>query len=367
MNRPYIWVMTAEYAPLLIGGLGTVATQLTRSLIASDVDIDIISVGHFYKKQKKKQHTILRLPKSVSTMNTRKKSFKPQYVLRAAKRTFPRKPNIIHVHSMEFAEAAIALKLTYRIPLVYTCHSLVSLEKNHAPVRRLMQGKLLRQATRIIVPSQWLKSEISRRYPGTAHKIQVIPHGVPFVAKQSQAPPHKLLFVGRILNNKGIESLILALPTLAKKNSKTSLTIVGKGAPHYVYYLKSLARKNKVLSRIRWLGSLPHNRVQRLYRSYGAVIVPSKQESFCLVALEAMAHGVPLVSSDKGGLKEFVTAQNAQIIPLIKSKSIGQAIVSMWSHPSKTRERVMAAQYVARKYSWRYIARLYKQMFVNLS
>jgi len=81
-----------------------------------------------------------------------------------------------------------------------------------------------------------------------------------------------------------------------------------------------------VANRIRWVRKKPYAAVQRMYASYGAVIIPSKTESFCLVALEAMANGVPLISTLSGGLKEFVNKRNAQIIRSVDRASIAKAI-----------------------------------------
>jgi glycosyltransferase involved in cell wall biosynthesis len=255
---------------------------------------------------------------------------------------------------LEFARTALFLKQKHRIPVVYTCHSLISMESGSRSYRSKLQHELIRQANKVVVPSMWLKREIQRRYSGVAFKIKVIPNGVSSFSQGTRAPSHQLLFVGRLVRSKGIEPLI---------GSIARLSIIGKGSSSYRGRLAAIAKAKRVLSNIRWLGSLPHSRVQRLYTSYGAVVVPSTQESFCLVALEAMANGVPLVASRAGGLKEFVNSNNAQIITAVESRAISRAIEAMWNNPGRTRQRVANAKLVARRYQWRRIAGLYKMLF----
>jgi glycosyltransferase involved in cell wall biosynthesis len=281
-------------------------------------------------------------------------------------RLFSGKPELIHVHSLEFAKAALLLKRQYRIPVVYTCHSLVSARSHSQMVRRKNQALLIRQADQITVPSYWLKNAIRKQHTGSASRITVIPHGVNAIIKGSRVRPYQLLFVGRLLPGKGIEALIRSVALLSVHNRQIRLTVIGKGSPKYQKHLRDLARKLGIQSRIRWLGFLPHRQVQRLYASHGALVVPSKLESFCLVALEAMANGIPLVSTRAGGLKEFVHDGNAQIIRSVNGKAIERAVQAMWRNPKRTRQRIIKAKVVAKRYSWRSAALQYKMLFSRL-
>ena len=365
-SPPRVWIMTAEYEPLIIGGLGTVATELTKALNALHVNMNIVTASQTRRIQINHRNiTLLRIPKT--SPYYKNKSYKSKHVRRLIARYLQHRPDLIHVHSLEFAKAALALKRKYRIPVCYTCHSLASMESKKRSHGVKLQELLLRGADRIIVPSHWLKQQIRRRYAKVSSKINVIPNGVTTISTGSKAPAYKLLFVGRIIRDKGIEALIGALPYLSRKNRRVQLTIVGKGSHKYQKRLKSIAKKRGVASRIRWMGPLPHSKVQRLYSSYGAVVVPSKRESFCLVALEAMANRVPLVSSRAGGLREFVNKNNAQIIRNVNSRTIGRAIYKMWKHPKKIRRRVANAKLVASRYHWRNIAIRYKRLFVSVS
>jgi glycogen synthase len=364
---PCVWVLTTEFAPYIIGGLGTVATELTRAMSRSRMEVRVISKSQS-KTIRRSQNgwtVLLRIPATNKFFDFSAAAYRPAMIAQQAARTFSRKPNAIHVHSLEFAEAALLLGRKYRVPVVYTCHSLVSMEGRKWTRRSSSQERLIRRVNRVVVPSFWLKHQITKRHPGVASKIRVIPNGVRPVSKGTHAPPYRLLYVGRLIRDKGIEPLIRSIPGLSKKNRNVRLGVIGKGSPRYRSRLKSIARKQGVLSKIRWLGPLSHSKVQRTYSSYGAVVVPSKQESFCLVALEAMANGVPLVASRAGGLKEFVNRRNAQIIPVVKSNVISRAIEWVWKHPARTRQRVRIAKRVAAGFHWRKMALRYRHLFVG--
>jgi glycogen synthase len=368
IRSPSVWVMTKEYGPAIIGGLGTVATELTKALVASKWRANIIteSLTRSRRFTKLKGRTILRIPVSNRFYNGMRFSYRPRSIKRITGRYFLRKPDVIHVHSLEFARAALLLKRKYRTPVVYTCHSLVTRSRGRHLRRKKNQDLLIRRASRIIVPSVWLKSLLRIKYPGAVSRTIVIPHGVKSVSSRSTTKPYRLMFVGRLIRDKGIESLIRSVSLLSAKKRQVRLTVIGKGSRNFSKRLKRIARKKGISSKIRWRGFVPHRKVQSLYKFHGAVVVPSRMESFCLVALEAMANGIPLVTTRVGGLKEFVNRRNAQIITKLNSKSIARAIEAMWKNPKRTRKRIRIAKMAAKRYSWRRTAAKYKSVFMRL-
>ncbi|MFD0713222.1 glycosyltransferase family 4 protein [Paenibacillus sp. GCM10027626] len=363
-----IWVMTNEFQPAIIGGLGTVATQLTKMLSKIGANVTVLCPGNSNRLTISNPNgnlRILRFPKSPRYFNRAKKSFKAEAIMRIASAEKLVKPDIIHVHSIEFADTAKMAGDRFGLPIVYTCHSLAS--RGNASPHGKNQAKLIRTARRIVVPSRWQADVTKRLYSGLkGSKMAVIPHGVTPVSNHSTGAPHKLLYVGRLIPSKGIEPLIKAVPLLSREKRQVHLTIIGSGKASYRSKLRTLARQSGALKRIRWVEKKPHETVQRMYGSYGAVIIPSKEESFCMVALEAMANGVPLISTLSGGLKEFVNTRNAQVIHSIDSVHIARAIKSFWNNPSQSRKRAVNARATAALYRWPVIAHKYLSLFSNL-
>lgn len=364
-----IWVMTNEFEPQIIGGLGIVATQLTRMMSTLGAKITVLCTGNSDRMTISNANghlRIIRFPKNSGYFNQAKRSFRAEAIIKGALHKGLGRPDLIHVHSTEFAETAKLAGSRFHLPIVYTCHSLVS-QGSSSPHGK-NQTTLIRIANRVIVPSRWQAQETKRRYPWiNGHKMVVIPHGIAPVSKGStKGASHQLLYVGRLISSKGVEPLIKAVGLLARENSRVQLTIVGSGSASYRNKLRTLAKQAGAESRIRWAEKVSHKKVQQMYRSYGAVVNPSKTESFCLVALEAMANGVPLISTTSGGMKEFVTPRNAQIIHAVDSAHIARAIKGFWNNPGQSRKRVINARATSAQYKWPVIAGKYLSLFAHL-
>ncbi|WP_018754542.1 glycosyltransferase family 4 protein [Paenibacillus terrigena] len=370
-NRLKLWVMTSEYHPRIVGGLGIVATQLTRKLSKTGMDVTVLCTSEDGENQLDRSRVngkigIIRIPKDKKHYRKSSRSFRPKPLLGLSTSTASDPPDLIHVHSTEYAAAARAAASKFGIPLVYTCHSLAS--KGIHSRQGKNQTQLIRSAAKIVVPSKWQAAEIKDLYPKSSRgKVSVIPNGVKSVRRRRKlkGSSHELLYVGRIIPDKGIKSLIRAIALLSRAHKNVHLTIVGKGKS--MKSSRALTRRLGISKNIHWIPNRKNEEVLAMYSSYGAVIVPSKKESFCLVALEAMASGVPLVSTLSGGLSEFVNAKNAQIIRSVDSKSIAKAITSMWNKPAKTKKRIKNARLTAKRYRWRAIARQYKSLFLNMT
>lgn len=355
--------MTNEFEPNIIGGLGIVATRLTRMLSKTGVHVNVLCSGKTNRLllSKEKGLRTARLPKKAPYFHHSARSYKAKAVLRTASAAGFGRPDLIHVHSTEFAKAAAEAGSKFRVPIIYTCHSIAS-NGGHSKHGR-NQAKLIRHAKRIVVPSRWQAKATRRTYRGASGRIVVIPHGVKSVSRFTNGASNQLLFVGRLIPLKGIKPLIQAVALLSRSRKNVVLTVAGSGNKRYTNHLRAYAKRLGVSGRIRWLGSRSHVAIHRMYASYGAVIVPSERESFCLVALEAMANGVPLVSTLSGGLKEFVNSRNAHIIHSVRGASIARAVKHMWNNKEGTKKRAIRAKATAARYRWREIAQRYRALF----
>jgi glycogen(starch) synthase len=164
-----------------------------------------------------------------------------------------------------------------------------------------------------------------------------------------------------------LEQLIDAIALLRVKHRRVRRYIIGAGSRGYVNQLKQRAISRRVNDLVHWLGRYEHRRLLRAYRRFGAVVMPSRRESFGLVALEALASGVPLVASRTGGLRQFVDNDVAWVIERVDGRAIAQAIAAMWQYPDLTRERVEAGRALARNYGWSQAAKMYLQILDSLN
>lgn len=376
MSQPKrIWVLTYEYEPNIIGGLGIAATNLSRSLSNYNVKVTVISRNVDSRRpniSRKRNLSVIRFPLNRTFYGKKTRQFKPRAISRwLGKRGFAL-PKGIHIHSISFERMARYLQSNHRIPVVYTCHSLIVNEPGSMTrVNRMaikQQIRLLKAADRVVVPSRYERAIHRVRYPFASHKTVVIHHGISnhLFTRSKRASDYHLLFVGRIVPMKGIEPLLHAVALLKRRRYPVKLDLAGSGSKRYERSLKRLARRLGVTRNVRWLGYRPQKQILALYRTHGVMIMPSRQESFGLVALEALASGIPLVSTRAGGLREFVNSRVAQTITRPTGPAIAQAILNVWNNRKQTERRIVAGRQVAKRYRWSTAARKYLRLFQQI-
>ena len=120
--------------------------------------------------------------------------------------------------------------------------------------------------------------------------------------------PIRLLYSGQLHEYKGTHLTLSALHHLNEKEpGKYSLTIAGTGPEHYVQQLKKQAKKLGMDPLVTFAGKLPRDEMSSTYQSHDILLVTSLwEEPFGLIHLEAMASGTPVISTFRGGMKEFL-------------------------------------------------------------
>jgi glycogen synthase len=363
-----IRVLTNEYKDNTIGGLGTVATHLSKALThIKGIHVTVLCTGSKQSiritSDRNKTLQAVHFPRKSKYISAGTTNFKYIAITKWIRARHIPKPDLIHVHSVQCVNLALFYKLKYRIPVIYTCHSL-AIRSGQIDPRQLL---LFRHSTFVTTPSHWQKAQIIQYCPWARNKIVVIHNGVhiPDAQPNYKKNSHRLLFVGRVLPSKGVTELIRAIALLKVTKPNVQLDIIGTGSKKYMRKLIRLASALRISSNIRWLGKMNPSVVQQRYAAYGGVIVPSYLESFGLVALEAMAAGVPLVSTRNGGLGSFVTDRNATIISHINPHHIAQSVQAMWSNPTRLKAKVLQARQTARKLHWNTIANTYNRLFIR--
>jgi glycosyltransferase involved in cell wall biosynthesis len=134
-----------------------------------------------------------------------------------------------------------------------------------------------------------------------------------------------LLFVGRLVPEKGLDVLLAALPNILSNGVKAKIVAVGEGPQREEY--QRMANEYGLGSKVLFVGHVDDWTLRALYRVADVTVVPSKFEPFGIVALEAMAAHCPLVASDVGGLAEIVDHEGTGLkVPANNPNALAWAI-----------------------------------------
>ena len=263
-------------------------------------------------------------------------------------------PDVVHAHDWLVAHPAIALAEFFDVPMVSTIHATEAGRHSgwvSGAISRQVHASeswLALESDSLIACSTSMADEITELFgPGLA-EITVIPNGIdstrwPFASRKPHTGPAELLYFGRLEYEKGIHELITALPRIRRTHPGTTLTIAGDGTQQD--WLVELARKHKVLKCVRFAGRAEHEQLLALLHRVDIAVLPSHYEPFGIVALEAAAAGTPLVTSDVGGLGEAVIdGRTGLSFPPRDVAALADAVRAVLDDPAAAQRRAVAAR-----------------------
>ena len=230
--------------------------------------------------------------------------------------------DVLHAHDWLVATAGIGLKHVFRKPLFATIHSTEIGRRNgiHFDYERMIhetEAWLTYEAWKVICCSDYMVSHVRWAFGLPADKQIMIPNGVnadvyaeiektdltQFRIKFASPEEKIVLFVGRLVYEKGVHVLVNAIPkVLEKVNAK--FVIVGNG--YMKEQLSGLVKSLGIAQKVLFTGFVDDETLRKLQICADVSVVPSLFEPFGIVALEAMAAKSPVVVSDTGGLGEIV-------------------------------------------------------------
>ena len=262
------------------------------------------------------------------------------------------------------------------IPHIGMFHTLaeVKLEalasEKETQVRLDTERRLIGKLDRIIAATSDEKEIMRIIYGVSEDNISVVPLGVGpdfFEEKLQSYAREKLKFynedkivlaVGRVEPLKGLDVLIRAM-SYVDPEMPYQLVIIGgdKAASAEISRLKDIAMQVGIAHKVKFIGSVDHSKLPIYYRAADVVVIPSFSESFGLVAVEAMASGVPVVASNVGGLALTVEHGRAGfLIPPGSSDQFGEKINLLLNDPNLRSDFGKIGVENMRSYSWDAVA-----------
>jgi D-inositol-3-phosphate glycosyltransferase len=282
-------------------------------------------------------------------------------------------PDVAHAHFWMSGLATLTAGHTCDVPVVQTFHALGSVKRRHqgaadtSPAHRIAyEQQLGRAVDRVIVQCQDEVRELLLLGVPRTH-MTLVPSGVNIERFRPDGPsmprdPHRprILTVGRLVERKGFEDIIRALPGVPE----AELVVVG-GPPDgcldddpYARRLRELAARCRVADRVTLAGAVPSHEMPTWYRSADVVVAAPWYEPFGLTPLEAMACGVPVVATAVGGLTDTVVDRvTGDLVPPREPRALGAALDRLLVDDVRRYAYAAAAvDRAGRSYSWRRVA-----------
>lgn len=281
----------------------------------------------------------------------------------------------IHAHWI-IPQGLVAVLVTrlikQKIPIVCTSHGgdLYGLKSG---LLKKLKIYVLNQVDKITVVSQAMKQEVLS-LGISEDKIQVISMGVD-LQKTFVPNPHiqriskSVLFVGRLVEKKGLVYLLEAFEKVIKKYPQATLNIVGSGTEEL--RLKQQVKELNLEQNVKFMGSVENSQLPILYQQHEIVVFPSiigkdgDREGFGLVLVEALGCECAIIATDLPAMQDILTdQQNALIVPQQNAQEIANKLEQLFEHaPLREQLGKNGRSFVVQHYDWEIISQRYLLMF----
>lgn len=302
------------------GGLSTYVHELCN-VLSSENTVQVISTDD--STNKKKNNYSINTYSHVSPQASMKEKienigiFYSDFISSYTEKEI-NKFDIIHAHYWLSGVVARKIKQQYKIPFVYTSHSLglFNQDKNNLEHRISQEKKIMLEADSITASSNFELNFVNKHYDVPKSKIIKIIPGVNknifLPTKEYKTSNKKKIFcVGRIQEQKGQHLVLNFMKLLDKLNINFHIYFVGESSGEmgvkYLDKIKNEIKENQFSNRSTFLGSLSQESLAEELRDSDLLLHTSEFETFGLIAIEANACGVPVLTINNGSMKELVS------------------------------------------------------------
>lgn len=385
-------MVTPEYFPKNIGGGGVVYRELAMELRKQGHSVtvlagDFVNSGIMSKPERSCDGEVrivfLPLLPALKTRGVDTSTYTPPSIpgfVHLTSRLIKASSEVVHLHGLGHPlidVAAISCILFHR-SYVFTCHGIPKSPTSAGIVLRvvfriylsLFARFVFRKASLVTVVSRSLLKECNAKGL-TNLRIFVIPNGlarcrgevkpstVERIEKRYSLKGKKVIFsVGRLLQVKGFQCLIDAMPLVVSKFPDALAVIAGEGP--YRETLSILVGETGLSDYIKLVGRLSEEEKWAFYRRADIVVFPSLYEPFGIVALEAMSAGKAVIASDVGGFSEVLKHEKAGfLVRPGNSEEIAKHIIFVMAHDQLRRETERSALSEAELHGWESVGKLY--------
>ena len=323
-----ILMLTWEYPPRVVGGISKVVYDLSHKMVKEGNEVTVVTYKEcdnvkYYENDKGVE--VYRVDNYMIRPNNfidwiMQLNFN---MITKANEIINKngKFDVIHAHDWLVAYSAKSIKESYNIPLISTIHATESGRNSgiHDETQRYINDSewmLTYESSEVIVNSNYMKNEVQRLFGLPYDKINVIPNGVnlqlfsnvnidyDFRRQYAMDNEKIILYVGRLVYEKGIQNLIAAMPKVLDRYHDSKLIICGRGG--MIDELREQVKYLGIENKVYFAGYCDSKKMQKMYKCADVAVFPSTYEPFGIVAIESMLSGTPTIVSDVGGLNEII-------------------------------------------------------------
>ena len=372
--------MTTEFPPVVFGGLGTAVGGLVHALARAGDELGVLLVGGGAAAAGYgKPAGAADRPATVDPDITFFQIPWTGCVEEAMRIARDWRADLVHLHTAwiwPFAEPV----LESGIPVVYTAHSVdraeyeLGMEPGHILDHADDQGRAVASVDRLIALTRDEANLLVHYYPESRDRIRIVGNGIDDsqearrAAQRSRSGPPLVLYSGRLVERKGIQDLLAAIPAVLEQAPDTRFVLAG-GPPGYCG--EELARQwlppacLPYADRIQFTGWLTMDEIEGWYRGADVQVIPSRYEPFGMVVLEGMLHGLPIIATNVGGPAAILDdGRTGLLIPPFDPEALAGALLRLLQDPElRRRLGAEAAEEVRRTWLWNQTAMIMRAVY----
>ena len=298
------------------------------------------------------------------------------------------KPDVVHSHYWLSGWAGVLVKEALDIPLANSFHTLGRVkdvsrrddERASSPMRTMTEEEVIARSNCVIASTPFEFDDLLDHYGASPERLCTSPPGIDHSIFQ---PGDKtaarawlglddvptILFAGRIQALKGLD---VAISAMAHMQTTAHLVIVGgpSGAAGdaEVAHLQALAAGLGVGERVHFIAPQPHDQLARFYQAADVLVMPSRSETFGLVAAEAQACGLPVVASRIGGIPYVVADRKSGLLVEVGDEpGFAHALERILSDPDLYAQLSEGALLKSADFSWKATADRLLELYHGIS
>jgi glycogen(starch) synthase len=376
-------ILSWEYPPLVVGGLGRHVDALARELAVAGHDVRVVTRGEAESivdetrdGVRVRRAAVDPLAIGFTTESLLAWAQASEHALVRAALPLVRRwrPEVVHAHDWLVAQSGVTLSRVTGAPLVATIHA-TEAGRNQGwlpePLNLAIHSVerwLAHEAGAVITCSKAMHDEVTRLFELPGERVTVVPNGIDparwrVTAQRRTATRAKLtsggplvVFAGRLVHEKGLQTLVDCLPGLRRAHPGLRLLVAGTGG--YEDRLQAQTRRLRVARAVEWCGFVAEQELAPLLAAADVAVVPSLYEPFGIVALEAAAARTPLVVAETGGLRDLVASGVAAAsFPAGNATALAAVLSAILADPrGAKRTTARAARAIRADYTWRAVA-----------